>query len=48
MKINILSLLIFLTLVAYSITEVHIVGGVHPKMGLKYFIEVIKKIKKIL
>ena len=30
-----------------EITEVHIVGGVHPKMGLKYFIEVIKKIKKI-
>ena len=30
-----------------EITEVHIVGGVHPKMGLKYFIELIKKIKKI-
>ena len=30
-----------------EITEVHIVGGVHHKMGLKYFIEVIKKIKKI-
>ena len=30
-----------------QITEVHIVGGVHPKMGLEYFIELIKKIKKI-
>ncbi len=30
-----------------NITEVHVVGGVHPKMGLKYFIELIKKIKKI-
>ncbi len=27
------------------ITEVHIVGGVHPKMDLAYFIELIKKIK---
>ena len=26
------------------ITEVHIVGGVHPKMNLAYFIELIKKI----
>ena len=30
-----------------DITEVHIVGGVHPKMGLHYFIELIKKIKLI-
>jgi aminodeoxyfutalosine synthase len=30
-----------------GITEVHLVGGVHPKMGLHYFIELIKKIKKI-
>ncbi len=30
-----------------DITEVHLVGGVHPKMGLHYFIELIKKIKKI-
>lgn len=30
-----------------DLTEVHIVGGVHPKMGLKYFIELIKKIKEI-
>ncbi len=30
-----------------EITEVHIVGGVHPKMGLKYFIDLIKEIKKI-
>lgn len=27
------------------VTEVHIVGGVHPKMNLIYFIELIKKIK---
>ena len=30
-----------------DITEVHIVGGVHPKMGLQYFAELIKKIKDI-
>ena len=30
-----------------SITEVHIVGGVHPKMGLNYFVDLIKKIKSI-
>ncbi|MGC6470052.1 MAG: aminofutalosine synthase MqnE [Flavobacteriales bacterium] len=29
------------------ITEVHIVGGVHPKMGLDYFANLIKKIKQI-
>ena len=29
------------------ITEVHIVGGVHPKMGLHYFANLIKKIKEI-
>ena len=29
------------------VTEVHIVGGVHPKMGLMYFAELIKKIKTI-
>jgi aminodeoxyfutalosine synthase len=29
------------------VTEVHIVGGVHPKMGLQYFAELIKKIKEI-
>ncbi|MBC7865647.1 MAG: aminofutalosine synthase MqnE [Bacteroidia bacterium] len=29
------------------VTEVHIVGGVHPKMGLHYFAELIKKIKEI-
>lgn len=28
-------------------TEVHIVGGVHPKMGLKYFGNLIKQIKAI-
>jgi aminodeoxyfutalosine synthase len=29
------------------VTEVHIVGGVHPKMGLHYFASLIKKIKQI-
>ena len=29
------------------VTEVHIVGGVHPKMGLNYFVDLIKKIKSI-
>jgi len=29
------------------ITEVHIVGGVHPKMGLHFFASLIKKIKEI-
>ena len=29
------------------VTEVHIVGGVHPKMGLHYFANLIKKIKEI-
>lgn len=28
------------------VTEVHIVGGVHPKMDLNFFINVIKEIKK--
>ena len=28
------------------ITEVHIVGGVHPKMNMAYFIELMQKIKK--
>ena len=27
------------------ITEVHIVGGVHPKMNMAYFIELMQKIK---
>ena len=30
-----------------DITEVHLVGGVHPKMGLNYFIELIQRIKEI-
>lgn len=30
-----------------KITEVHIVGGVHPKMGLQYFADLIKSIKEI-
>jgi len=29
------------------VTEVHIVGGVHPKMGLMYFANLIKKIKEV-
>lgn len=29
------------------VTEVHIVGGVHPKMGLEYFANLITKIKEI-
>src|SRR6478752_4002272 len=27
------------------VTEVHIVGGVHPKMNLEFFAELLKKIK---
>src|SRR5580698_10713899 len=27
------------------VTEVHIVGGVHPKMNLEFFLELLKKIK---
>ena len=30
-----------------DVTEVHIVGGVHPKMGLQYFADLIKNIKEI-
>ncbi|MBC8266477.1 MAG: CofH family radical SAM protein [Flavobacteriales bacterium] len=30
-----------------DITEVHIVGGVHPKMGLDFFVSLIKKAKEI-
>jgi aminodeoxyfutalosine synthase len=30
-----------------AVTEIHIVGGVHPKMGLMYFANLIKKIKAI-
>ncbi|MAY82946.1 MAG: aminofutalosine synthase MqnE [Flavobacteriales bacterium] len=30
-----------------EVTEVHIVGGVHPKMGLHYFANLIKNIKEI-
>src|SRR5688572_12019732 len=28
------------------VTEVHIVGGVHPKMNLQFFADVLKKIKE--
>jgi len=31
-----------------AVTEAHIVGGVHPKMGLDYFARLIKSIKEIL
>ena len=30
-----------------DITEVHIVGGVHPKMGLDYFVSLITEVKKV-
>jgi len=30
-----------------EVTEVHIVGGVHPKMGLHYFADLICEIKKV-
>lgn len=30
-----------------DVTEVHIVGGVHPKMGLEYFAKLIKNIKNL-
>jgi aminodeoxyfutalosine synthase len=33
--------------VGKPVTEVHIVGGVHPKMGLTFFGDLIKKIKEI-
>lgn len=41
---------IYETIRSYSdreVTEVHIVGGVHPKMGLEYFAKLIKNIKEI-
>ena len=28
------------------VTEVHIVGGVHPKMNLEFFADVLRQIKK--
>ncbi len=31
-----------------GVTEVHIVGGVHPKRGIEYYAELIRLIKKIL
>ena len=31
-----------------GITEVHIVGGVHPDHGLEYYCEMIRRVKKIL
>ncbi len=34
--------------VGKGVTEVHIVGGVHPKRGVEYYGEMIQRIKKIL
>ncbi|MCS6905201.1 MAG: aminofutalosine synthase MqnE [Bacteroidia bacterium] len=34
--------------VGKPVTEVHIVGGVHPKRGVEYYGEMIQRIKKIL
>lgn len=34
--------------VGKGITEVHIVGGVHPEHGLDYYLEMIREVKKIL
>ena len=31
---------------AKPVTEVHIVGGVHPKMNLQFFVELLEKIKR--
>ena len=31
-----------------GITEVHIVGGVHPEHGLEYYIDMIRRVKAIL
>ncbi len=31
---------------AKQVTEVHIVGGVHPKMNLEFFVELLEKIKR--
>ena len=31
-----------------GVTEVHIVGGVHPKRGITYYAEMIRRIKRIL
>ena len=31
-----------------GITEVHIVGGVHPDHGLEYYIDMIRRVKAIL
>ncbi|MCS7188802.1 MAG: aminofutalosine synthase MqnE, partial [Bacteroidia bacterium] len=30
------------------VTEVHIVGGVHPKRGIEYYADIIRRIKRIL
>lgn len=31
-----------------GVTEVHIVGGVHPKRGIEYYAEMVRRIKRIL
>lgn len=34
--------------VGTGVTEVHIVGGVHPKRGIEYYADIIRRIKRIL
>ncbi|MCS6790754.1 MAG: aminofutalosine synthase MqnE [Bacteroidia bacterium] len=34
--------------VGKGVTEVHIVGGVHPKRGIEYYADIIRRIKRIL
>ncbi|MCS7296749.1 MAG: aminofutalosine synthase MqnE [Bacteroidia bacterium] len=34
--------------VGSGVTEVHIVGGVHPKRGIEYYADIIRRIKRIL
>lgn len=34
--------------VGTGVTEVHIVGGVHPKRGIEYYADILRRIKRIL
>lgn len=34
--------------VGTGVTEVHIVGGVHPKRGIEYYADIIRRVKRIL
>nr|BAL57277.1 radical SAM domain protein [uncultured Bacteroidetes bacterium] len=34
--------------VGTGVTEVHIVGGVHPKRGIEYYAELIRRVKRVL